>query len=412
MNRRTFFHTATHTITGAALLSQSVITANAASTTTPPQPFAFASAPVLLNPTEDGVSLVCAVNAPATGWVEYGETEALGQRCNGGAEGFLPYEEKALRFQLEGLKPGKKYFYRVHAVAVHFETAYKVQRGAAIASEVRSFRTLDSSADTTSFTVWNDTHQNKETLRQLIAQHRENPADFLVWNGDVTNDVITEEILIQEYLSPAGEAHADTTPVFFSRGNHDVRGQAARLLSQYAPGLGGKYHYTFRQGPVAAVVLDTGEDKPDDLPVYAGLNNFAAHRAEQRQWLERAIEDPAFKSAPFRIAIMHIPLLWDGEVPERWLEVWGGFKGWICEDGRKQWHELLEKAGVRFIISGHTHRHAWFPANAAHSYGQLTGGGPKPEQATIIRVEADARELRLIVRSLSGEVLLRESFKA
>lgn len=412
MKRRTFFHTATQAITGAALLPQSVTTATAAATSSAPQPLAFASAPVLMNPTPDGVSIVCAINAPATGWVEYGETEALGQRCDGAAEGFLPYENKALRFRLEGLKPGKQYFYRVHAVAIHFQTAYKATRGAAIASGVRSFRTLDPSAATASFTVWNDTHQNKETLRQLVAQHRAQPGDFLMWNGDVTNDVITEELLIREYLSPAGEAHADTTPVFLSRGNHDVRGEAARLLSQYAPGLGGKYHYTFRQGPIACVVLDTGEDKPDDLPVYAGLNDFATYRAAQRQWLEQAIEDPAFKSAPFRIAIMHIPLLWDGEVPEKWLEVWGGFHGWKCEDGRKQWHDLLEKAGVRFVISGHTHRHAWFPPNAAHSYGQLTGGGPKPEQATIIRVQADAQELRLTVSDLAGEVLMRESFKA
>ena len=412
MNRRSFVYTATQTITGVALLPQSLPAASAASATAASQPFGFASAPVLMNPTPDGVSIICAINAPATGWVEYGETEALGQRCDTVDGGFLPYEEKALQFRLQGLKPGKTYFYRVQAVPVHFETAYKVQRGAAIASEVRSFRTLDPSSATASFTVWNDTHENKETLRQLITQHRAQPGDFLMWNGDITNDVTTEELLIQEYLSPAGEAHADTTPVFFSRGNHDVRGQAARLLSQYAPGLGGKYHYTFRQGPIAGVVLDTGEDKPDDLPVYAGLNNFAAHRAAQREWLERAIEEPAFKSAPFRIAIMHIPLVWDGEVPEKWLEVWGGFHGWICEDGRKQWHDLLEKAGVRLIISGHTHRHAWFPPNAAHSYGQLTGGGPKPEQATIIRVQADAKELRLIVNNLAGEVLMRESFKA
>lgn len=410
MKRRTFFHTAGQALTGAALLP-SLATATAAPNALTPQPFAFASAPVLMNPTPDGVSIVCAVNAPATGWVEYGETEALGQRCDGAAEGFLPYEEKALRFRLEGLKPGKTYFYRVHAVAVRFETAYKVHRGAGIASEVRSFRTLDPSAAMASFTVWNDTHQNQETLRQLIAQHRAQPDDFLMWNGDITNDVTTEELLIQEYLHPAGEAYADTTPLFFSRGNHDVRGEAARLLSHYAPGLGGAYHYTFRQGPIAGVVLDTGEDKPDDLPVYAGLNNFAAQRAAQRQWLERAIEDPAFKSAPFRIALMHIPLFWDGEVPGKWMEVWGGHKGWICEDGRNHWHDLLEKAGVRFIISGHTHRHAWFPPNSAHSYGQLTGGGPKPEQATIIRVQADAKELSLTATNLAGDVLLRQLFK-
>ena len=231
-----------------------------------------------------------------------------------------------------------------------------------------------------------------------------------MWNGDITNDVTTEELLINEYLNPAGQAHADSTPLFFSRGNHDVRGEAARLLADYAPGLGGAYHYVFRQGPIGCLVLDTGEDKPDESPVYAGLNDFAAHRTAQQRWLERAIEDPAFKSAPFRIAIMHIPLVWDGDVPADWPSVWGGFKGWICEDGRNKWHDLLEKAGVRLVISGHTHRHAWFPPRAEHSYAQLTGGGPKPEQATVIRVQADAQQMHVRVTNLAGEALLHESF--
>lgn len=374
--------------------------------------FGFASAPVLMNPSPESVSIVCAVNAPATGWVEYGPTEALGLRCEGGVQGLLPFEPRALRFKLEGLKPGATCHYRVHAAPVRYETAYKVHRGEAIATEVRSFRTLDPKAASTRFTLWNDTHQNMDTLRQLIAAHRASPGDFLMWNGDITNDIKTEDLLIREYLAPAGEAYADAVPLFFSRGNHDVRGEAARLLPSYAPGPGGAYHYVFRQGPVGCLVLDTGEDKPDELPTYAGLNNFAAHRAEQRKWLEQAIEEPDFKSAPFRIAIMHIPLFWDREVPEDWKSVWGGFSGWICEDGRKQWHDLLEKAGIRFVISGHTHQHAWFPPSPEHAYGQLIGGGPKPEQAAIISVQADAKEMKLTVAKLNGEVVIKESFLA
>lgn len=376
------------------------------------KPFAFISAPVLMNPTPEGVSVVCAINAPATGWVEYGETEALGLRCDEASQGFLAYEEKALRFRLKDLKPGKAYFYKVHAVQIDFDKGNKAHRKDAIATEVRTFRTLDPAAATASFTVWNDTHQNKATLEKLISLHREQPADFLMWNGDVTNDIPDEDLLISEYLNPAGLAYADSVPLFFSRGNHDVRGRAARLLSHYAPGLEGSYHYSFRQGPIAFVVLDTGEDKPDEFPAYAGLNNFAEHRRNQRQWLEKAIEDPQFKSAPFRIAIMHIPLFWDREVPKEWPSIWGGHNGWICEDGRKQWHDLLEKAGIKFIVSGHTHSNQWFPPNANHSYGQLIGGGPKPDKATVIQIKADAKELTVFVKDLAGKSLLNETFKA
>lgn len=46
----------------------------------------------------------------------------------------------------------------------------------------KSFRTLDPSATTTEFVVWNDTHEHDETLRKL---HAATPrGDFLIWNGD------------------------------------------------------------------------------------------------------------------------------------------------------------------------------------------------------------------------------------
>lgn len=419
MERRTFIHTAGRIAAGGALLSQGSLqaaTAPQAETRPTPGPgdaTVWAAAPVLLNPAPDGVSVICALRKPATGWVEYGETAALGQRCDARAHGFLAYEEKALAFRLEGLRPGTTYFYRMHAVVVEFNASgRRAQRGVASATETRSFRTLDPAAATARFTIWNDTHENKESLRGLAARHRERPGDLLVWNGDVTNDIASEELLLSEYLNPAGQAFAATTPYFLSRGNHDVRGRAARCLPHYLPGPGGQYFYTFRQGPVACVVLDTGEDKPDETPSYAGLNDFATQRRAQRAWLERAIKEPAFASAPFRIACLHIPLVWDDPVPEPWLKVWGGFKGWVCEDGRELWQGLLEQAGVRLVISGHTHKPAWFPPKAGRSFGQLIGGGPAPTQAASIRVEADARELRFAVENLAGEVLLQDVMRA
>ncbi len=415
MERRSFFQTAGRIAAGGALLAHTPLRA-AESAAVPAAAGAgslWGSAPVLLNPAPDGVSVVCALRKPATGWVEYGETAALGQRCDARANGFLAYDEQVLAFRLEGLRPGATYFYRVHGVAVEFNPAgRRAQRGAAEATPVRSFRTLDPAAATARLTIWNDTHENKETVRALAARHRELPGDVLLWNGDVTNDIVSDAMLRDEYLNPGGEAFAATVPYFLGRGNHDVRGRAARRLAEIVPGPGGRYFHVFRQGPLACLVLDTGEDKPDATPSYAGLNDFAALRREQRAWLARAIKDPVFASAPFRIACLHIPLVWDNPVPENWLKVWGGFKGWVCEDGREQWQDLLEQAGVRLLVSGHTHTPAWFPPAAGRSFGQLIGGGPLPAQATTIRLDADARELRFAVENLERKVLFQGTLKA
>jgi predicted phosphodiesterase len=377
------------------------------------KPFGLASAPVLVNPAPDGVTVVCALKGPGTGWVEIGETGALGRRVDGGQGGLLPYSDSLLSVRVTGLKPGTKYFYRVHACPVNFKGPYSIKRGEELRSEVGSFTTLDPKAGQASFMVWNDTHETIPTLQGVIGALRERPADFLMWNGDVTNDVTDEAKVIANYLYPAGQAFADRVPVFFGRGNHDIRGRYARRLPEYVSGPHGQYYYAFRQGPVAFIVMDTGEDKPDETPAYAGLGAFEAYRAEQTPWLERAIQDPAWTSATYRVAFLHIPLWWEAEVPERWTKLYGpGIIGWACEDGRAKWHDLLVRGKVDVVISGHTHKYAWFAPKEGRPYGQLIGGGPKVEEATTIEGRADGQKLEITMRKLGGEVVLKQEIRA
>jgi hypothetical protein len=402
MQRRAFFAAAGSAVLAPALLAQSAATSSVAPS----------SAPVLHNVTGEGVDVAIAVGGLATGWVEFGETAALGFRADLSSAGLRPMEDRVLRCELRGLRPGRSYHYRFVVVPLAYESPYRLRRGEPMATATHVFRTLDPAAEHAEFTVWNDTHAQRETVSRLVAAQQAAPGDFLVWNGDVTNDLHDEELLVREHLNPAGLPFAANTPLFLGRGNHDVRGRAARLLPKHLPGPGGAYHHVVRQGPLACLFLDTGEDKPDEVAAYAGLTDFAAYREHQRRWLEGAIESPAFREAPFRIAVMHIPLWWDEEVPENWRSVWGGHAGWVCEDGRRRWHDLLVRAGIRFVVSGHTHRHRWFPANAAHPYGQLIGGGPKPEEAASIRIRATRRRLSFEVRDLAGRLVRGQEFGA
>lgn len=406
MDRRTFLTSSAAVVGGAAIHGETIA---AQAPAKPDQPFGFVSAPVLMNPTPTSVHVLCTINGPGTGWVEYGPTEALGRRADGEHDGLRPYSDRVLSIPLRGLKPGQPCFYRVHAAPVDFKTAYKIVRGTEVSTPVRSFKTLDPDAAGATFTVWNDTHQNEPTLKSLIASLRESPTDMLVWNGDVTNDIPDDATIFRQYLHPAGEAYADTVPMVLNRGNHDVRGKAARMLGVYLPP---KWYQTFRHGPLAGIVMDTGEDKPDDLGTYAGLNNFAAYRSLQRQWLEQAIAEPSFQSAPFRVAFLHIPLVWEAPVPANWPGVWGeGIKGWICEDGYAKWHVLLVKAKVQLVISGHTHRHIFFPPNKDRPYGQLIGGGPKPEAATTITGRVTREAMEVEVKDLAGKSIWKQGYK-
>jgi len=391
MNRRAFIERSTlatlgATLAGRDLLAQAVPPAPAAAR--PPGPV-VATPPVLQDMTERSVRVFWSTPAPASGWIEYGSTPALGLVARGEQAGLLPYDSRVLAVRLSGLKPGTKYYYRTQTVPVDFKGPYNIVRGEPVAGPVFEFTTFDAAAARTSFLIWNDTHQNNITLTRLARHVPDYPADFLLWNGDIFNDVRTEDMLIAETLHPARLEYAATRPLVFARGNHDVRGAQARMLGRTLAAPDGRYYYSFRQGPVAFLVLDTGEDKDDGHPEYGGLGDFASYRLEQQAWLEQELRRPEFRAAPFRVLITHIPLRGFAESVDSW----------------RKWGALLQTARFDYAFSGHTHRHAYNAPTAEQPWPLLVGGGPAPEGATFIHVAADARELRVRMFDLQAAAL-------
>ncbi len=389
MNRKEFLQTAAlGTVLGGGLLAQEAV----ADVEPVEKSLQFTSAPVLTNVGDDGVTVLIGVNGASAVQVHYGDSPQLGQVAYGAAGGLRSYGERVHKVRLSGLKPGTKYWYRVEVQGVKFHNAYKIERGALLTTEAREFTTLDSQGERCRFVIWNDTHDRADTLASFHAATETFQPDFLVWNGDISNDISREEQFTTLFLSPGKQlAYAERTPLMLVRGNHDLRGAAARFLPNYSDTPHGEPFYSFRQGPVAFLVLDTGEDKPDDHPVYAGLNDFVAFRALQAKWLAQEVEKPEIKSAKTRVVCCHIPLAW--KKPEQ--------TGWWCPDGARQWHDLLVKAGVSLVISGHTHEWAHLPPTADRPYHQLIGGGPALKDATITTGDFIKDKLQVTLKSLS-----------
>src|SRR5690606_4267071 len=114
------------------------------------------------------------------------------------------------------------------------------------------------------------------------------------------------------------------------------------------------------------------EDKPDDHPVYAGIVDFDAYRQEQLHWLEREVQTHAFKKAPFRVVMMHIPVFYSGD--------WHGTMH--C---RQLFAPVFNRHGIDLCISGHTHRYGVHePVKGEHNYPVIIGGGPKEGQRTLM----------------------------
>ncbi|MDR3108400.1 MAG: metallophosphoesterase [Planctomycetaceae bacterium] len=377
------------------------------------------SPPVLQLPREDGITVVWAVSQPATGYVEYGDSaDKLDRRADGELLGLNPYNERFLRIDINDLKPNTRYYYRTVTSSIDFETAYKIHRGEPVRGVVYSFLTPSSQKPEASFVSINDTHQNLIALQRITKRLSEIAADYTVWNGDLVNDPHSADQIVQYIMRPADTAFAAERPLLHVCGNHDLRGKWARNLVTALPAwqhsdprdrVNGR-NFAFRNGPLALIGLDTGEDKPDAQPVWAGLCHCESYRVQQRDWLTRVLERPEIKSAPHIAAFCHIPLFDSnpnangGDVMEKWAA--------FQRQSGKLWGPLLNEYNVKLLVCGHTHRFRFDPATEDRKWNQLVGGGPQEKDPiTIIHGKANADKLEVSIENVTnGEILGKWSF--
>ena len=247
-----------------------------------------------------------------------------------------------------GLEPGVKYRYRIMSKAVindddAYHTDYTELVKLPVAGE-SAVKTLDPKARSCRFTMVNDIHANDDKYRALVKGLGADDMDFFVMVGDIMSYINDVDAMVEHVYGPVPELVANV-PTFYTRGNHETRGKYAYLFQKYNPTNSGDTYFMLRHGPVAAVVLDAGEDKPDDNKEYSGAVDFDLFRQQQVEWLKEAVKDPLFAKAPVKVAIMHIP-------------AFNAERSWY---GDKKANEMLvpvlNKAGVDIMLSGHYHRH-------------------------------------------------------
>jgi hypothetical protein len=284
---------------------------------------------------------------------------------------------------LTGLEPGVTYSYQVVSTRVVKLKAYWPDKGLSIESEVFQFTTLDARKPTVSFSFVTDTHEDVARIRALSKLIDWKSTEFLVHGGDAFHWLESEEQLFRLWLEPTTAALGHTRPLMYARGNHELRGPFARNLFDYVPTAEGRFYYARDAGPVHLIVLDTGEDKPDDTNVYALLNRTTPYRAAELAWLREHIKTaPRLASAPFRVIAMHQP---------RW--------GWLL-DGNAAWIAAATDARVDLVIAGHNHRFSYEPPGAAHTYHLVVVG-----QDQVARVDATLSELTVTITGVDGKVV-------
>ncbi|MGI5832587.1 MAG: metallophosphoesterase [Thermoguttaceae bacterium] len=375
-----------------------------------------ASYPVLQNPGFRGMSVAWAVGPEkgklATGWVEWGRDENLGQKSHRAVFGLNPLSETFLSARLDGLEPGTIYHYRTATCQVLFENAYKITTEEPVYSRVYKFKTPSQRSESEKFVVINDTHGVQPTLKALITRIAEIDPEQVIWNGDLLDSFDEPRQVVDSIFCPQYGEFAATRPLLFNNGNHDVRGIWARekseaLLPWKHKGLFDDLgrNFVLRNGPVALIGLDTGEDKPDANPVFAGLANFEPYRERQAAWLGQVLKSKPVRTAPYIIAICHIPLF--NSVPgANPGDVMEGFAAWQRPCARL-WGPFMKDAGVQLVIAAHEHGFRFDPATDDRPWAQVVGGGPQLElNTTVIIGEANAKRLSLTVEKVSDRSIL------
>ena len=362
--------------------------------TAPAQSYTFNHGPYLQELSEHAVTFVFTTSDKGFSWVEVkpdgGEAERHYTVRNGLRDAYNTFNV----IRVENLRPDTRYQYRLCSKQIADFQPYKVTFGDSIVSPWRRFSTPDPKATACSFIALSDMHQQPDKLGRLLNQAGVGSADMIFYVGDMMNYYDNEETPFRSFIDKSVELFASEKPFVLVRGNHETRGNMAREYARYVPKSSGKYYGAYRVGDIMFIVLDCGEDKPDDFWVYAGLTDFDGYRTEQAAWFGELIRSKAYKSAKWRIVMNHFPPLshMESDNPER--------HG--IQDITDKFLPLYNQAKIDLMISGHTHAYEFMSPD---KYDRLTFPVIVNSTESVARIDIDGRTLKAKVTDTGGNTL-------
>jgi Icc-related predicted phosphoesterase len=292
---------------------------------------------------------------------------------------------------ITGLEPGTEYCYRIFskaAMILQLKYGQVVSLDASNQKPLR-FTTLDTGKPEISFVVLNDIHGRIDDLNALSNNVKYGKTDLMIFNGDMVDYMMDEQQFFSAFMDESVKLFATEIPVFYARGNHETRGLLNWSFSDYFPTNNGKLYYAFRHGPVHFIVLDSGEDKQDSHIEYYELAQFDAYRSEQQKWLEKELQSESFRSAPYKVVIIHIPPVdsdWHGAL-----------------DVQKKFLPLLNKSGITVMFCGHIHHYQYFEPNAGlHDFPILVNAANTSLEVSVTQTEMSVKQKDVSGKELNG----------
>ena len=360
--------------------------------------------PYLQQVSETSATFIWQTNEESVGWVEIAPDDATHFYAAERPQYFNTYLGKKYignlhTVTINNLKPGTTYRYRAFSQQVSrrdndryvFLTymantkVYKV--------EPLKFTTLDTQKETIAFAMINDIHENNELQTSLLDKVKDEDVDFVVFNGDMSNDIRTTDKIIDGYMKTATNLFASEIPLFMVRGNHEPRGVGAQEFMNFFPSPTGLPYYSFKHGNTFFIALDCGEDKTDPDVEYDNLNFFDEYRIQEVAWLKELVQSEDFKGAKRKIVFLHMPPLtdhWHGPAHLDELFV-----------------PILNDANIDLMLSGHLHRHWYIEPNYQNCNFPVLVNSNKHKT----RVEISDKHVDIKVSDDQGKVVFEKTLK-
>jgi Icc-related predicted phosphoesterase len=270
--------------------------------------------------------------------------------------------------------------------------AYHKTFGETAVSEIYSFKLPTMAQKDFTALIFNDLHNQESTLNQLYSQVKDVKYDFVVLNGDCIDAPHEESDVIRVMTFINNRLNASSIPLYYVRGNHEIRDAYSLKLRDYLDFVNGKTYTAFNWGDTRFVVLDCGEDKPDSTWVYYGLNDFTKFRLEETEFLKKELASKAFKTASKRVLIHHIPIFGNTDEYQPCAELW---------------RPLMKNAPFNISINAHVHEFSYLPKKPnVQNYPVVIGGGPDAKDATVMVLQKKGSKMTLKVIKADGQVVL------
>ena len=279
-------------------------------------------------------------------WVSGADAPALPVRLDGGAAALetasvpAPIAGRPERLHtvaLEGLQPGTRYRYVIGEGREKMGGSFVTAPARGASSSLR-------------FVIYGDTRTYPERHRAVAKGiAREKPA-FVVCSGDLVRSGSVWETWQDEFFGP-GAAYMPRSVLWPVRGNHEDDAVFYRELFDLP---GNELYYSFDHGNVHVAVLDCYAD-----------------RAEMLEWLDR---DLGASQAKWAFVVLHEPMFNVGGHASHW--------------GREDFLPALERHGVDFVLSGHSHLYERFlpigPAGGKPVIHITSAGGGAPSYPAVV----------------------------